>query len=222
MRKPSSLDALFPRIRQAVLAATVMHPDHEWYLSDLAHHLKVRPSSLQRELAALVEAGILQRRRDGNRVYYQADPACPFLTDLQGLLTKTVGLVDILQHALLPFSPSFDCAFIYGSLARHEEVSTSDVDLMIIGDLRLATAAGALREAERQILRPINPTLFTREEFATRLAAGNHFLNTVMRAPKLFLKGNENELAEVIVRAQDPAAYDEPAGDERLEVGRRA
>ena len=91
MRKSRALDALFPRIRQALLAATVLHPDRWWYLSDLAKHLDVRPSSLQRELAALVDAGILRRRRDGNRVYFQRNPDCPFLRELQGLLVRRLG-----------------------------------------------------------------------------------------------------------------------------------
>src|SRR5436190_13240528 len=159
MRKSSALDALLPQTRQRILAATVLNPDRWWYLSDLAHHLLVRPSSLQRELTALVDAGILRRRRDGNRVYYQPDPACPFLRELQGLLIKTAGLADVLKEALQPFSDLIDFAFIYGSVARNQEVSESDIDLMIIGPVRLVELSSALREAERRIQRVINPAL---------------------------------------------------------------
>ncbi len=56
MRNSSPVDAPFPRIRQTLLAATLLRPDRWWYLSDLARHLAVPPSSLQRELAALVDA----------------------------------------------------------------------------------------------------------------------------------------------------------------------
>jgi DNA-binding transcriptional ArsR family regulator len=84
MRKNRPLDSLFPRTRQAVPTATLLHPERWWYLSDLAKHLGVRPSNLQRELAALTSAEILHQRRDGNRVYFQASPDCPFLPELQG------------------------------------------------------------------------------------------------------------------------------------------
>jgi hypothetical protein len=53
MRKKRPLDSLFPRTRQAILTATLLHPEHWWYLSDLAKYLGVRPSSLQRELDGL-------------------------------------------------------------------------------------------------------------------------------------------------------------------------
>jgi len=64
------LDALFPRTRQAILAALLLAPERRWYFSDLAQHLGATPSSLQRELAALTQAGILYREANGNRIYY--------------------------------------------------------------------------------------------------------------------------------------------------------
>jgi len=200
MRKIAALDALFPKIRQHLLAATLLNPERWWYLSDLAQFLSVTPSSLQRELSALTEVGILERRRDGNRVYYRPDPSCPFLSDLQGLLAKTIGLADILKEALEPVADALEFAFIYGSLARNEEISESDVDLMLIGSLRLSDLSAALREAERRLRRPINPTLFTLEEFREKWQSGNHFLRTVMQAEKIFLLGDAHELAATVER----------------------
>ncbi|MGH8065925.1 MAG: ArsR family transcriptional regulator [Candidatus Entotheonellia bacterium] len=195
MRKQHALDALFPRIRQAILAATVLHPDRWWYLSDLAKHLGVRPSSLQRELTALVDAGVLCRRQDGNRVYFQANPDCPFLPELQGLLVKTTGIIDVLRESLAPSAERIEWAFVYGSVARATELASSDVDLMIIGQVGLAELTPALRRAEEQLGRPVNPTVYTRKEFATKLHAGHHFLKAVLDGEKLLVLGDPHELA---------------------------
>jgi len=67
MRKPSALAALFPTVRGEVLMATLPHPDKWWYLSELAEFVGTTPSSLQRELKALVRGGILETRREGTR-----------------------------------------------------------------------------------------------------------------------------------------------------------
>jgi DNA-binding transcriptional ArsR family regulator len=75
----------------------MMQPERWWYLSDLAKHLGITPSSLQRDLSSLTRAGILRPREEGNRVYFQADPGCPFQAELRGLIAKTAGLVDILR-----------------------------------------------------------------------------------------------------------------------------
>lgn len=195
MRKTKAIDAIFPKTRQAILATTLLHPDRWWYLSDLARHLGVRPSSLQRELAALADAGILCQRRDGNRMYFQPNPDCPFLAELQGLMLKTVGLVDVLHEVLEPFTNRIDWAFVYGSIARSEELASSDVDLMIIGRVGLADIAPGLRQAEMRLNRPVNPTVYSREEFATKLAARHTFLHAVLDGAKLCILGDPHELA---------------------------
>ena len=53
MRTTSTLDALFPAIRAGVLSATMLQPEHWWFMTELARHLGVTPSSLQRELCLL-------------------------------------------------------------------------------------------------------------------------------------------------------------------------
>ena len=212
MRKSRVLDTLFPRIRQAILAATVLHLDRWWYLSDLAKHLGVRPSSLQRELTALADAGILRRRHDGNRVYFQANPDCPFLPELQGLLAKTAGVVDVLREELEPFAARIDSAFIYGSMARAQEIATSDVDLMIIGQVGLAELAPALRGAEQRLSRPVNPSLYSLAEFVTKAQGGHPFIKTVLDGDKLFIFGSLHEPAAATQHPPGTAAHHESTG----------
>jgi DNA-binding MarR family transcriptional regulator len=73
MRKKNPIDALFPKIRQNILAAAYGQPEKWWFMSELAAFIQTTPSSLQRELASLVESGILRQKRDGNRLYVQAE-----------------------------------------------------------------------------------------------------------------------------------------------------
>ena len=200
MRKSKSLDALLPKTRQAILTAMLVRPDRSWYLADLARHLRLRPSSLQRELAALVEAGILQRRRDGNRVYFQPDTDCPFMPELRGLILKTAGLVDVLREALAPLAKRIRWAFVYGSVARGDEQSDSDVDLMVIGEVGLADLAPLLSRARQGLAREVNPTVYSPAEFARKLEAGYGFHGEVLDTPKVFILGNERGLAAAFER----------------------
>ena len=211
MRISRALDALMSRGRQAILAATVLHPEREWYLADLARHLDVTPSSLQRDLAALSSAGILRRRRDGNRTYYQAEPACPFLPDLRGLLVKTSGIVDVLRDAFAPFAQNIAVAFVYGSVAVGAEAPESDVDVMVVGKPMLTELSVALREAERVLLRPVNVSCFSPSEFRSKLGAGHPFLSQVVRSERLFVLGGSGELESLAGRAQGEAARPDAA-----------
>lgn len=208
MRTTFALDTLLPKTRQAILASTLMQLDRWWYLTDLARRLDRRPSSLQRELAALTAAGILISKRDGNRVYYRANVACPFFHDLRGLLMKTAGLVDVLRRSLEPTEKSIDWAFVYGSAADSREHSASDVDLMIVGNVSLAALAPVLQKAERHLNRPVNPTIYSHEEFAKKVKSGHHFLRAVLKGRKIFICGDARDLAKAFGRRWRRAGRD--------------
>src|SRR6202790_2260008 len=118
MRNSSVLNALFPQVRQGVLAATLVQPDKWWYLSELADRLGTSPSSLQRELSSLVASGILVHRREGARAYFKAESQSPVFRDLQQLFEKKRGLAPILEQMLEPFANKMQSVFLSGSVAR--------------------------------------------------------------------------------------------------------
>jgi predicted nucleotidyltransferase len=198
MRNSSVLTALFPQIRQGVLAATLTQPDKWWYLSELADRLGTSPSSLQRELSSLVASGILAHRREGTRAYFKAETKSPVFRDLQQFFEKTAGLAPILQQMLKPFGNRIQCAFVYGSVARSREHATSDVDLMVIGGTGLADLSPALRNAEERLGREVNVTTYSPEEFRQKIKSRDHFLTAVLRGRKQFVKGSQSDLDEIV------------------------
>ena len=197
MRRSPIIDALFPEIRGKILAATLTRPEKSWYLSELSTFLHTQPSSLQREVDALSKAGILEQSRDGRRVYLKPNALSPVFTDLKNLFAKTAGLVPVLQEALEDFGEHIKVALLYGSMARSQEGSESDVDLMVIGMVGLSEMVPTLKRAEVILGRPINPTVYSIEEFRRKALAHDHFLSTVLSGAKQFVKGSEHELEAI-------------------------
>ena len=198
MRKTApALDSLFPSVRQGVLAATLGQPEKWWYISELANFLHTRPSSLQRELISLEQSGILQQRKDGRRTYFKADTRSPIFRELRSIFEKTVGLIPSLRNALQPFADRIACAFVYGSIARREEHATSDVDLMVIGNVGLGDLAPSLRKTENRLGREVNVTNYSVDEFRNKIAGGDHFLTTVLKGSLQFVKGEQRDLDAV-------------------------
>lgn len=222
MRKSTAFSVLFPTLRGEVVVAALTRPDRWWYLSELAHLLGTGPSSLQRELKALVQAGILERRREGTRVYFKADARSPLFPELRGLVEKSAGLLPSLQRALEPLAGRIDCAFVYGSIARGEEHSLSDVDLMTIGSVGLADLAPALRELETRLGREVNVTLFSRDEFREKVRQGDHFLSSVLRQPKEFVKGSQGDLEGIVGKSRRPTTSDVSKRNRRSPRARRS
>lgn len=212
MRKANLLDALFPVIRRRLLAALVAAPERQWTLSDLAHHLQVRPSSLQREVASLTEVGIVLRATVARRVIYQINSALPFLGELQGLFAKTSDVSDQIRAALEPLLQSADFGFIFGSVARGQQTADSDVDLLIVGDVPMRSLSPALRQIERDLDLTVSAAVYSRAEFLEKRERGNHFLSTIITEPKIFLKGTEDDLADIDYRPESKTTPNEPAG----------
>jgi predicted nucleotidyltransferase len=209
------MEALFPMVRQQLLSTLLLDPERAWYLSDLAKHNHLTPSSLQRELASLVGVGILTSYHDGNRTYFKADAECPIFRELQGLFLKTSGLADQVRQALQPFQARISVAFIYGSIASNTERSSSDIDVLIVGSVKLAALSKALRPVEDRLSRPINPSLYSEKEFRDKIRSGHHFLSEITKGPKIFIIGTERELAAVTTEGASQVAPDKQAGTRR-------
>jgi len=194
VRKQPILSALFPVIRQRLLAAALLSPEKWWYLSELASHLETSPSSLQRELESLAVNGILDRKQDGRRIYYKAKVDSPVFRALRELLSKTVGLIPALQSEIARFRKKILWAAIYGSIARGEERPDSDIDLLLVGDIATAELLSSFRRVERRFGRDVNLTRYSEKEFQDKIRSGDPFLKSVMKGTVITLVGSLDEL----------------------------
>ncbi len=191
-------DVLFGKGRGAILGLLYEHPDQSFYYRQITRELKeVSVGTLQRELDILVQLGLIGRSTMGNQVFYRANRSHPVFHEMKALVSKTIGLIFTLRSALLPMADRIAVAFVYGSIARREERSESDIDLLVVGSAGLEDVLAKLENAEAMLRRVINPTVYSVSEFKTRLARGNHFLNSVVRGEKIFLIGDEDELRRV-------------------------
>lgn len=222
MRTSPILTALFPAVRQEILAATLLSPERSWYLSELAAHLKTSPSSLQRELEALAASGILQRKQEGRRTYYRAEIASPVFAELRDLFSKTAGVVPLLQAELDGFGHKITWAAIYGSIARGQERAQSDIDLLIVGPVSMRELLPALRRVERQFEREVNVTRYSEDEFRVKRHSGNHFLNSILKSNLITIVGSPDELEKTADSRQSSHLQSKQKGTNRVAGAHRS
>lgn len=199
---------LFGVYRRGVLALLLLRPEESLHLREIARLTGTAPGTLLREVNALAASGVLLRKRVGNQVHFQANPGCPIYEDLRNIMKKTVGMADVLREALAPLAGRIRAAFIYGSMASGEERAGSDVDLMIVGEIRLADAVVALAPAQAVLRREVNPNVYPALEFRKKAAAGDSFLKRVLAERMIFIIGGEDDLGR-------PAAHRKAQGARR-------
>ncbi len=190
-------DALFTKTQQRLLSVLYGHPDQSFYLNELVRLAQIGRGSVVRELAKLTESGLVIMTPHGNQHHYQANQDTPIFQELCSLVQKTFGIREILQTALAPLADQVEQAFVYGSVAKGEAHSASDVDLMLVGnDLSYSGIMELLAPAEQQLQRTINPTVYSPAEFEQRIKEQQSFVTRVLEQPRLELVfTNEKDLA---------------------------
>lgn len=65
---------------------------------------------------------------------------------------------------------------------------------MVIGDIGLRKLTGLLMDVSTKLGREINPYRLSVDEFMKRKKEKEHFLQEVLKSPKIFITGTEDEL----------------------------
>jgi uncharacterized protein len=205
-----STEGLFGHTRSALLSMLYGHVDQAFYLRQLVRAVGTGHGALQRELKRLTDLGLIVRRSQGNQVLFQANAQSPVFPEIKSLITKTIGIHDVIRSSLASLGTEIRIAFVYGSVARQQERANSDVDLMVLGSAPFGEVVSALGSAQKTLGREINPTVFAVGEFRSKLASGNHFLRSVMKEKKLFVLGTENDLAKLASKQLAGSARSKP------------
>lgn len=185
-------ELLSSRARAEIFRLLFGRMGEELHVREIERRSGLNDSTLRQELRKLVRLDLLQSRRDSNRVYYRAKTENPLYPEIRNLVLKTSGLSDVLKSALI--DTRIQMAFVFGSIACGEEKAGSDVDLMVIGQLGLRDLSRLLSGIGEKIGREVNPHVLREEEFRKRIRARDHFVSSVMEAPKIFIIGSQREL----------------------------
>jgi len=151
MTEYNALDALLGRstVRRRILSLVIAESDVRRHLREIARRAGTSAGTASRELQRLEAAGLVDRTREGRRVYYQASTGSPMIEPLGELLRRgrvggapwtradPVGL-EIARRlaAELPavYGERLRAVYLYGSRARGDHHRDSDVDIVIVLD----------------------------------------------------------------------------------------
>lgn len=142
--------------------------------------------------------------KEGKQRYYSANPQSIIFDELRGIVVKTFGLIDPVRAALKPYGKKITLAFIFGSVAKGEDTTRSDVDLLVVArSILYADLVKLLLKVEKIISRPINLSLYSPEELATKVEKENHFVKRVIEQPKIMLIGTVHDLQGIAESGKD-------------------
>lgn len=181
------------KLRKKLLVLYFSNPEKEFYLRELERLIGFSVGNIRRELKRMESNGVFRKREKGNLLYYSLNQKYYLYNELKNIIFKTIGIEKTLKEMLVKVK-GVRTAFIYGSFAREEESVDSDIDLFLIGSLNEVSFIKGLKLVEAQTKRVINYTIYTAQEFRTKMELNDSFIKDIMKNPKIFLVGTQNEL----------------------------
>jgi predicted nucleotidyltransferase len=181
-----------------VLNQFLLHPEQEYYQRELERMTGARLRQVQVELRRLESAGLIDSRRHGNRVYYKAAQTHPVFNDLKQVFIKTVSVGDALRQRASALAGTVELAFVFGSVARGDDRGDSDIGIAVVGDVSPREVMTLLADIGDDLRREINTAVYSVDEFVQKARQNHHFVGELIRAPKIWLIGGDDELQRLV------------------------
>lgn len=169
---------LHSKIANKTLRYFFINPRQKNYINELARILKVDPGNLSRKLEEMEKEGILSSEFSGKQRYYFINKKYPLLKEAKKAFELKYGLGDLIAADLKKVKGIKE-AYIFGSYAKGDFESESDIDVLIIGDHPVMEATKALLPIQERIRREINVVDLTEEEFAKRKKNKDEFIRDI-------------------------------------------
>ena len=173
-------------ITQKLLNYFFINPDEERYVNDLARKLKVDPKNLSNKLKELEKEGLFCSENKGQEKYYRLNTKFPLFNEYKSIVLKTVGIEFILKEALGKIRGVKE-AYLFGSYAKNNMDSGSDIDLLVIGSQSALEVQKITLGIMNDIGREVNVIDMDCAEFEERKKKDDFFIKEIFSGPTIKL-----------------------------------
>jgi len=187
-------DLFVSKVRVKLIQIFLEKPQEIFYVRQLVRISGEEINAVRRELSRMESRGMVKKEARANRLYYFFNKSYPFYQDLISLVAKTVGLGgEIIKHKNKLGNLKF--VMLSGRYARlMPRKSEEDIDLLLVGSIKLKELNALVRKSESQREKEINYAPMTLEEFEFRRSRRDPFLLNILMSGRIMLIGDEEEM----------------------------
>jgi len=199
------IDALFgSKTRVKLLHLFLNHPGQSFYVREITRLIDEQINSVRRELANMLEVGVITSDSADNKLYYQVNQRYDYYTALRAIFanepintSKPPATTDdsINEQYLSAISgiSALRLAILSGVLVKG---STSSVDVLLVGTLSAAKVKAAMAVIEKLEGRELNYSVLPYEEFYYRLSVRDKFITEILASKHNIAIDKDNVLSQ--------------------------
>ena len=166
------------KITVKILDYFFLNQDAKSYINELAKILDLDPKNVDRKLKSLEKEGLLASEFQGKERYFFINKKYPLLENYRQIFLKTVGLEKRLKEILLKI-PNIKEAYIFGSYVKNKMDSSSDIDILTIGDHSIVLLQKTINKLQKSLGREINIVNLSPKEFLLKKRKKNPFIMNI-------------------------------------------
>ena len=198
------IDALFgSKTRVKLLHLFLSNPGKSFYVREITRLIDEQINSVRRELANMLEVGVITSDSADNKLYYQVNQRYEHYVALKAMFTgetsealeAPAGLEIKSWYKLLADLPSIYLAIAAGVLVKG---SHTTIDLLVVGDIPPAKLKAAMKKIEAVEGRELNYSVLSYDEFYYRLSIRDRFITGILSAKHSVLVDIDNTLQSAV------------------------
>ena len=186
----------FTKNQTLILEIFFNNTERSYFLRELGRIIGKQPGIFQKDINTLEKKGILISEYQSNSRFFRLNKNYILYDELESIFFKTSGAEGKLKEMFANIKNA-EIIFIFGSFAKKEEDSFSDIDLMIIGNPDEDSFIGKISDLEDKLKREINYHIFSKEDWSKHKKEKESFIVNILQKPKIFITGNEDELQRI-------------------------
>lgn len=180
------IDALFgSKTRVKLLHLFLNNPDRSFYVREITRLIDEQINSVRRELANMLEVGIINSDSADNKLYYGVDQKYEHFEPLRQIFAgdKAPKQAKVSNKSASSWNEKIAklagirVAIAAGKLVRG---SASQVDLLLVGNLPKTKVAEVVKAIEKDEGRELNYAVLPYEEFYYRLSVRDKFVAEIL------------------------------------------
>ncbi len=189
-------DLLVSEVRVKLLKILLTDTEASYHVRALVRMIGTEINAVRRELANLVEIGLLRKRQSSNKIFYTANPSNRYFPEFLSLVSKEVGIGALIINSAKDLG-QIKYAVLSRAFSRGRESSALDVDLFIVGEVNMGVLDGLVKKSQEGLKKEINYTVMAEEEFLFRKRKNDNFISRVLAQSRTMLIGEEESFCQV-------------------------
>lgn len=196
------IDALFgSKTRVKLLHLFLNHPGQSFYVREITRLIDEQINSVRRELANMLKVGVIVSDTADNKLYYQVNQAYEFYAPLRAIFANDVKLAEVSESddstvstysGIISTIPSLRLAIMGGVLVKG---STSNVDILLVGNLSSAKVKSAIDLIEKAEGKEIHYSVLPYDEFYYRLSVKDKFVTEILNTKYIVAVDKDNVIS---------------------------